>query len=220
MQAHFCQNISIPCVAGILEGRFTYREENKGKTGVVLCPPHPLLAGNMDNNVIAALAEMLSVHFPVLSFNYRGVGKSFKANPDLPLFEYWNNLDQKNDFSVIITDTEQLIKWSERLFTDLHLVGYSFGSYVGLSALPSSARSFTGITPPLGEHNFERLDDLSCKTLLVFAGDDNLLSSKHDNLGLESTIHEIPESDHFFIGREQDVSRLVESFLLSDRQCT
>ncbi len=203
-------------MAGTLEGRFTYREENKGKPGVILCPPHPLLAGNMDNNVLAALAEMLIVHFPVLSFNYRGVGKSFKANPDLPLLEYWNRLDESNDFSEIITDTEQLIQWSERLFTDVHLVGYSFGSYIGLSALPLFARSFTGITPPLVEHNFDRLDYLFCKTLLIFAGNDNLLSSNHDILGSESIIHEISDSDHFFIGKEQEVSRLVESFLLSE----
>lgn len=216
MQANFCQNISIPCVAGTLEGRFTYREENKGKTGVILCPPHPLLAGNMDNNVIEALAEMLSVHFPVLTFNYRGVGKSFKANPDLPLFEYWNNLDKSNDFSEIIIDTEELIQWSKRLFADVHLVGYSFGSYIGLSSLPLSARSFTGITPPLAEHNFECLKKLSCRTLLIFAGDDNLLSCKRGSLDAGATIHEIPDSDHFFIGKEQEVSRLIESFLLSD----
>ncbi len=217
LAAHFSQHITIPCAAGTLEGRFVYREENSGKSGVILCPPHPLLAGNMDNNVIAALTETLCVHFPVLTFNYRGVGKSFKADPDLPLFEYWNNLDQKNDFSEIITDTEQLIHWSKRLFADVHLVGYSFGSYIGLSALPTSARSFTGITPPLGEHDFERLNELSCETLLVFAENDNLLFKKHDSLCSGSIVHEVANSDHFFINREQDVSRLVESFLLSHR---
>ncbi len=147
MASHFCQDISIPCSAGNLEGRLTYREENNEKPGVILCSPHPLLAGNMDNNIIAILVETLAEHFPVLSFNYRGVGKSFKAEPDLPLFEYWDRLDQGNDFSEIITDTEQVIKWSKRFFADFHLVGYSFGSFIGLSALPGSALSFTGITP-------------------------------------------------------------------------
>ena len=157
MASRFCLNISIPCSHGNLEGRLTYKEDNKGETGVIICPPHPLLAGNMDNNVVTALAETVAENFPVLSFNYRGVGKSFKADPDLPLFEYWNRLDQNKDFSAIIADTRELIHWSKRFFKNFHMLGYSFGSYVGLAALPSSALSFSGITPPLNEHNFSGL---------------------------------------------------------------
>lgn len=63
MSAHFCQDISIPCMLGSLEGRLTYREENSGQPGVILCSPHPLLAGNMDNNVVSALAETLALSF-------------------------------------------------------------------------------------------------------------------------------------------------------------
>ena len=169
----------------------------------------------MDNNVIAVLAETLAEHFPVLSFNYRGVGKSFKAEPDLPLFEYWDRLDRGNDFSEIITDTKQVIKWSKRFFADFHLVGYSFGSFIGLSALPYSALSFTGITPPLSEHNFKQLTELSCKTLLIFAEQDNLLIQKTAELPPKATIHKITDSDHFFLGKEHKVAQILESFLIS-----
>ncbi len=215
MSAHFCQNITIPCTAGNLEGRLYYREENSDKPGVILCSPHPLLAGNMDNNVILALAETLVHHFPVLSFNYRGVGKSFKAEPDLPLFEYWDRLDQGNDFSAIITDTKELMRWSSRFFTTFHLVGYSFGSFIGLSALPGDALSFTGITPPLSEHNFEALPGLSCKTLLLFAENDKLLMQQKNRLPSAANIHEVSACDHFFLGREQEVVQRAESFLLT-----
>jgi alpha/beta superfamily hydrolase len=215
MPSHFCQDINIPCTSGNLVGRLTYREENSDKPGVILCSPHPLLAGNMDNNVITALAETLANHFPVLSFNYRGVGKSFKAEPDLPLFEYWNRLDQSNDFSAIISDTKQVIQWSNRFFTEFHLVGYSFGSFIGLSALPQSTLSFTGITPPLMEHNFGLLPELLCKTLLIFAEQDNLLTQKTTDLPPKATIHNISGSDHFFLGKEQNIATIIESFLIS-----
>ena len=215
MSSHFCQDISIPCTSGNLEGRLTYREENSDKPGVILCSPHPLLAGNMDNNVITALADTLANHFPVLSFNYRGVGKSFKAEPDLPLFEYWDRLDQSNDFSAIISDTKQVIEWSKRFFSKFHLLGYSFGSFIGLSALPQSTLSFTGITPPLGEHNFELLPGLRCKTLLIFAEKDSLLKQKTNNLSAKATIHNISDSDHFFLGKEQNVAKIVDSFLIA-----
>jgi len=213
MSSHFCQQISLPCRVGNLEGRLTYREENRGKPGVILCPPHPLLAGNMENNVIKALTRTLAHHFPVLSFNYRGVGKSCSPAPDLPLFEYWNRLDTSNDFSEIIADTEQVIELSGRYFKRFHLVGYSFGSYIGLSALPENALSFAGITPPLAEHDFTRLRTLSCTTFFLFAEKDNLLAENKAGLPQEAVIHEIAGSDHFFLGREQQVADLLESFL-------
>lgn len=213
--SHFCQKISIPCTSGNLEGRLSYREENSDKPGVILCPPHPLLAGNMDNNVITSVSETLTNHFPVLSFNYRGVGKSFKAEPDLPLFEYWNTLDQSNDFSAIISDTKQVIEWSKRFFTEFHLVGYSFGSFIGLSALPQSTLSFTGITPPLIEHNFGLLPGLLCQTLLIFAEQDRLLNQKTTDLPPKATIRTLSGSDHFFLGKEQDIATTIESFLIA-----
>jgi len=136
--------------------------------------------------------------FSVLSFNYRGVGKSSKPAPDLPLFEYWNRLDTSNYFSEIILDTEQVIELSGRYFKRFHLVGYSFGCFIGLSALPETALSFAGITPPLAEHDFSRLSTLSCTTFLLFAEKENLLIEKKAGLPGEAVIHEIAESDHFF----------------------
>jgi alpha/beta superfamily hydrolase len=211
----FCQDLKIPCSAGLLEGRLSYREENNGRPGVILCPPHPLLAGNMDNNVIKSLSEILSKYYPILTFNYRGVGRSFKAEADLPLFEYWNKLDASDNFSEIITDTKQVIEWSKRLFTQYHLVGYSFGSFIALSAISKDAESFTAITPPLVEHEFSGLEQLRCAILMLFSGNDSLLSPENRNLNSEVVSHIIEDCDHFFIGREGDVSRLVKRFLLS-----
>ncbi len=216
MTDRFCQDLKIPCTDGMLEGRLTYREENNGKPGVILCPPHPLLAGNIDNNVITNLADVLSNHFPVLSFNYRGVGKSFKAEPDLPLFEYCKKLDESGDFSCIVSDTEQVIEWSKRLFTDCHLLGYSFGSYIAFSSFPESALSFTAITPPLAEHDFKGLTQLSSTALFVFAENDTLLATEKISLHSKIVQHEIADCDHFFIGREDEVSRIIETFLLSE----
>ena len=90
----------------------------------------------------------------------------------------------------------------------------SFGSFIGLSALPQSALSFSGITPPLTEHSFKLLTNLSCKILLLFAENDNLLVGKKAGLPPEAIIFEISDSDHFFLGREQQVAQILESFLV------
>ena len=212
--ASYCQELMIPCSGGALSGRIQYRNEEPAECGVLLCPPHPLLAGNMDNNVITALADVLSVHLPVLSFNYCGVGKSYKAEPDLPLFEYWNRLDGEGNFLSIITDTKELIQWSRRLFRQCHVLGYSFGSYIALAACPDSALSFTALTPPLQEHDFSGLKQLDCPVLTIMADKDTLLGNSSTTLPSKTVVHKIAESDHFFLGRELEVARLVEAFLM------
>lgn len=208
----FQQDLSIPCELGNIQARIQYLEENQGKPGVLLCPPHPLLAGNMDNNVITSLAATLSRHFPVLTFNYRHVGRSFKTE-ELPLFEYWQRLDQGGDFDCIIRDTMQVVNWSARYFSQFHLIGYSFGAFIGQALHAASPLSFTGITPPLTEHDF-CLSSLSCPTSLIFAGEDRLLDQATEPFPVHATVHEIADCDHFFLQREQEVSTWVESFLL------
>ncbi len=182
------------------------------KPGVILCPPHPLLAGNMDNNVITALAHRLADHHTVLSFNYRNVGQSFKAEGNLPLFEYWDRLDQKNDFSAISCDTSEILHWSARFFKRFHLIGYSFGAFMALSALSDSALSLTCITPPLNEHEFN-LASIRCPTLFIFADNDDIVGTKKQALPAQTVVHEIKNSDHFFRGQEQNVCDVVTEFL-------
>lgn len=208
----FCMEMSIPCTSGDIQGRIQYREENQERPGVILCPPHPLLAGNMDNNVITALANRLAKHFTVLTFDYRNVGKSFKAEGDLPLFEYWDRLDQAHDFSVITRDTAEVIGWSERFFKSFHLIGYSFGSFIGHTVLSDAALSLTCITPPLNDHEFN-LADIICPTLFIFAEEDDLVGGGKDVLATQAVVHEVKNSDHFFLGKEQKVCDVVEKFL-------
>jgi alpha/beta superfamily hydrolase len=203
----------IPCEAGSLQGRIQYIDENPKRPGVILCPPHPLLAGNMDNNVITALAERLAKYFTVLSFNYRNVGGSFKAKGDLPLFEYWDRLDQANDFTEICRDVAQVLDWSGRFFSKFHLIGYSFGSFIGQSVLTDSVLSLCCITPPLGEHEFA-LETVTCPSLFVFAGEDDLLDGTRSELPRHTEVREITGCDHFFLGKEGDVCDVAESFIL------
>ena len=60
------------------EGVVAQPDEGTGPwPGVVICHPHPLHGGNMDNNVVLALALGLAQEgFVTLRFNFRGVGGS------------------------------------------------------------------------------------------------------------------------------------------------
>lgn len=210
--------VSIPVPAGMLEGELWYTDENPSQVGVLLCPPHPLLAGNMENNVVQAVAARCAgLGLPVLLFNYRAVGKSFKPEPELPLFEYWLHLDQEGTFASVISDSQAVLAFCRRYFQRVHLIGYSFGAFIALNLLASKAEgpiSYTAIAPPLAERDFTRLAGLSLPGLLVSAKEDALLKDR-TGLILPPTVQRLmlQDTDHFFLGREEEVAQMVGNFI-------
>ena len=210
--------VSIPGPEGVLEGNLWYTEGTPSQIGVLLCPPHPLLAGNMENNVVQAVAgRCVGLGLPVLLFNYRGVGNSFKPEPDLPLFEYWHRLDQEGTFSSVISDSRAVLAFCRRYFQRVHLVGYSFGAFIALNLITERVEgpiSLTAIAPPLAERDFTRLSTLSLPGLLITAAEDLLLKEQAD-LVLPPTFQRIilEETDHFFLGREEEVAQVVGKFI-------
>jgi len=59
---------------------------------VVIAGPHPLLGGNMRNNVVRCLGDGLAeMGFLTLRFDYRGVGRSRGPQGDVTrhLAEFW-----------------------------------------------------------------------------------------------------------------------------------
>jgi alpha/beta superfamily hydrolase len=68
--------IVVPVPGGpSLEGRLALVEAPKG--GFVLCHPHPLYGGDMDNPVVIRAAEVVQeAGHATLRFNFRGVGAS------------------------------------------------------------------------------------------------------------------------------------------------
>jgi hypothetical protein len=218
VQKYHSLAVSIPGPEGMLEGNLWYTEGEPGGEGVLLCPPHPLLAGNMENNVVQAVAARCAgLGLPVLLFNYRAVGKSFKPEPELPLFEYWHRLDQEGTFASVISDTHAVLTFCRRYFQRIHLVGYSFGAFIALNLLAEKAEgpiSYTAIAPPLAERDFTQLSTLSLPGLLITATEDLLLKERTD-LALPPTCQRIilEETDHFFLGREEDVARAVGEFI-------
>lgn len=215
---YHCLAVSIPGPDGVLEGNLLYTEGKPGGEGVLLCPPHPLLAGNMENNVVQAVAARCAqLGLPVLLFNYRAVGRSFRPEPDLPLFEYWHRLDQEGAFSSVVNDTRAVLAFCRRYFPRVHLVGYSFGAFIALNLLAEGAEgpvSYTAIAPPLEERDFAHLSTLALPGLLITAAEDTLLKERAGLL-LPPTFQRIilEGTDHFFLGREEEVARAVGGFI-------
>lgn len=216
-QLHEVQ-VSIPGGYGQLEGRLLYRDETAKEVGTIFCPPHPLLAGNMDNNVVQAVAKAVAEMMPVLLFNYPVVGKSTSPQPGLPLFEVWNQLDQTKDYRAIIEEVQRVIAWSGSYFCRYHLIGYSFGACMALAAITPAARSFTAIAPPLAEEDFSTLATLAIPQLLITAEQETLLASAEAVPRHPHCTHTtIPGADHFFRNHEAVIAGTIATFLTSSR---
>jgi alpha/beta superfamily hydrolase len=215
----FTVEVMIPGIDGNLEGRLLYSREEEAEAGMIICPPHPLLAGNMDNNVVQAVAQRMAASMPVLLFNYPAVGKSFKPRPELPLFEYWNELDQGNDYGMITEEVKKIMQWSVGYFRRFHLVGYSFGAHMALTAMTTSSLqplSYSAIAPPLAEYDFAGMHTLSMPGHVIRAEHDGLLAAPTELPTQKHITHTtISGTDHFFLKCENKVAALIAEFILS-----
>src|SRR5665213_3140276 len=76
----------------LLHGELAYPEEGRALGAVVFAGPHPLLGGNMRNNVVRCLGDGLAQRgLLTLRFDYRGVGRSQGPPVDVTqhLAEFW-----------------------------------------------------------------------------------------------------------------------------------
>ncbi|HSC66336.1 MAG TPA: alpha/beta fold hydrolase, partial [Cellvibrio sp.] len=120
------QEFFIPGPSGQLEA-IIHQGDNEGHFAgrellVVICHPHPVHGGTMDNKVVTTLMRTyrdLGVH--VLRFNFRGVGKSEGS--------FDNAIGEVDDLRAVIAWVDQQLP-----DTSLLLAGFSFGSSIAAQA--------------------------------------------------------------------------------------
>ena len=121
-----------------LEGVLSYDENVLDPPMILLCPPHPHLGGDMENNVITELGKVLAENgFATLRFNYRGVGGSeSKLGNIAEEYEYWEEILNNDDCSDAIVDAASAINYLESAVgtKKIFIAGYSFGAIVAMIA--------------------------------------------------------------------------------------
>ena len=69
--------VSIPGPSGMLEGKVDCAASGEPRGNAVICHPHPLYGGTMQNKVVHTLAKSLAANDQTaVRFNFRGVGVS------------------------------------------------------------------------------------------------------------------------------------------------
>lgn len=170
--------------------------------GVVICHPHPLHGGNMDNNVVLALALGLAEEgFVTLRFNFRGVGGSEG--------EHTNGEKESQE----VLGALDLIKAWPDTNAKTGLAGYSFGTSVilGHSELYGEADAIALVSPPFRAVEGTPLKDSNVPALIVTGDRDKLVDSTQLDAELAGFKHSpqfklFDGVDHFWYGQE---ARLV-----------
>jgi alpha/beta superfamily hydrolase len=114
------ERLSLEGPAGALEAVLEDTGTAAGTSYAVVCHPHPLYGGTMDNKVVTTVARALQdAGIPSLRFNFRGVGASDGA------------FDQGSGETA---DAEAVAAWGAERWPGRTLViaGFSFGAYVAL----------------------------------------------------------------------------------------
>jgi alpha/beta superfamily hydrolase len=170
----------------------------------VVCHPHPLFGGTMDNKVVTTLVRaMLECGIPSARFNFRGVGGSAGAF----------------DAGTGETDDAQAValagaaRWPGRR---LVLAGFSFGAYVAWRlALRLPTAQLITVAPPVGRFEFSRAVP-QCPWLVVQGDADEVVDAGAvirwvEDLEPAPQLIVMPGVGHFFHGRLLELRDAVQS---------
>ena len=188
-----------------LEGLYA---NSGGAMGAVISHPHPLMGGDMSNPVVETLAETLFAGgISTLRFNFRGVGKSTGTFDD--------GRGEQDDVLAAVSFME------EQGIREILPAGYSFGAWVNAGIL--NRRNLLPalfVSPPINLFSFD-FQTLRGKVGLIICGDQDpycpIERIKSVAAELACRLDIIPDADHFFQSRENDLAACINDFAMKLR---
>lgn len=183
------------------------------RAAVVFAHPLPIEGGTMHTKVVFQGAKALvRSGCVVLRFNFRGVGQSAGS---------WDQgrgeMDDYRAALAFMADRHRGI--------DLWAAGFSFGSYIAMTAGAEDDRvcALIGIAPPVDRYEFAAVKVSSKPKFIIHGERDELISLKavrhfYAQLLEPKDLVEIDRADHLFNGQASEVGDALEE-LLGDFTC-
>jgi hypothetical protein len=183
-----------------LEGLYA---NSGGAVGAVISHPHPLMGGNMGNSIVETLAETLFAGgLSTLRFNFRGVGRSNGIFDD--------GRGEQDDVLAAVSFME------EQGMREILPAGYSFGAWVNAGILNQrNLLPAIFVSPPITLFSFD-FQALRGNVGLIICGDQDPYCPteriKSVKAELACRLDIIPNADHFFQSRENDLAACINDF--------
>lgn len=192
----------IPGKVGVIEG-VLHQPSTIGDSILVMCHPHPLYQGSMDNKVVTTVCR----HFadqgtPSIRFNYRGVGKSGGV--------YGDGTGES-------VDARAVVEYAKSLYPDkkLILAGFSFGGFVAYNiAIPAQATSIILISPSVAHFDMQALSEPKASLLVIQGDADDIVPHSKVAAWLSTRKREyrfvtLAGASHFFHGRLRELKEAL-----------
>jgi len=176
---------------------------------VIVCHPHPLYGGSMDNNVVCSLSETLTqASLASFKFNFRGVGGSQG--------EFDQGIGEQEDVEAAISFISTVKEVdSKRIGLAGYSAGAGFAFPVGFN--DDRIRALAAVSPPLSMFDFDFLKSCPKPKLLISGSMDDLISINQflefcQNLPEPKECESIEGADHFWWGYESRLAAKVVAF--------
>jgi alpha/beta superfamily hydrolase len=194
MQFQETTTLMIPGPLGNLEAIIEQPVAPAAKIVGIICHPHPLHGGTMQNKVVTTVVRAFQrLGVLAVRFNFRGVGQSAG--------EFAHAAGELDDLLAVIT-------WIKQQYPDhaIWLAGFSFGSFVAAKAAtlyPVSA--CITIAPPVHHFPFADLPPITCPWILIQGEADEVVPTEQvfqwaAKLALPPQVVRFPGIGHFFHG--------------------
>jgi alpha/beta superfamily hydrolase len=205
------ETLFLPGPAGRLEA-LLQEGRPEARFAALVCHPHPRGGGTMHNKVVYRAARTLhGLGLPVLRFNFRGTGLSEGEHDD--------GRGERED-------VRAALDWlTARFDRPILAAGFSFGAHVGLHVCCGDARvaGFAALGLPVAaegrSYRYEFLSGCTLPKLFVSGGRDQYGPEAELRAIVEAAappreLVVVPEADHFFAGRLEQMQSALEEWLV------
>ena len=171
----------------------------------VICHPHSLFGGTLDNKVVYQLARSFNTIGAVsVRFNFRGVGESEGA--------YDEGVGEQDDLLAVIEWAKT--QWPE---TPLWVGGFSFGAYVALQSVRRIQPDWlVTVAPPVTRFPMTNIDPAIKHWLLIQGMQDEIVSADAvlewaQSRSAKPVIEKVAGAGHFFHGKLLIIDEILQA---------
>lgn len=200
------QRLTLAGPAGAIEALLETPTAEPARAFAVVCHPHPLYGGTLQNKVVHTLARSFAeLGAATLRFNFRGVGASAG--------QFAEGVGE-------IEDTLAVVDAGRERFADLPLWlgGFSFGGAVAVRAAGRTEPKFlVSVAPAVKLINLSDIKVPACPWLIVQGGADEFVEADAvidwaAQLNPAPTVKLLPGVGHFFHGQLRKLAAVVLDF--------